>query len=151
MGTWSIRSGTASTLSGLDLTVCSQTLTIDETDIISPQVCRLLAKLSAGRFLNLEATPLGICSRLGVFASTASRLPYSLERCRPRHPHPKGSHGRVREAEVACLSSVFSDLRCRKSILYQGAAGCAGSLGDLRRPSVLLKKFFLRRSRDRIE
>jgi hypothetical protein len=38
----------------LDLPVCSQPLTFDETDIISPQPCCLLAKLSAGRFLNLE-------------------------------------------------------------------------------------------------
>src|ERR1700687_2802094 len=67
----------------------------------------------------LRATPPGICSRLGVFATAVSRLHYFLEKRRPRHPHPERCQGGVREAEIACRScSVFSDrlLRCRRSI-----------------------------------
>ena len=56
--------------------------------------------------------PLGALARLGLTRANAlqgkvsqgkgrvSRLPQSLERSRPRHPHPEGSQSRIREATV---------------------------------------------------
>ena len=64
--------------------------------------------------------PLGALAHLGLARAYASRatppkrklLPgflRPLERRRPRHPNPEGSQGGVREVELVCRSSVFSD------------------------------------------